>query len=137
MQLDNFGPDVKSVTDVLQQVKNDISGEKCFWEINPPNGRVVKGPLEPLSSGSVGGRGRETHHIPCKGADSLAPHGVSLVCHGATPDLTLGKWLLDFLEVGEEADVAAHFVRRLCDTRKNGEDIVIDFSGVGLARDGN
>lgn len=54
---------------------------------------------------------KEGHKVARERAHALAAHGVALVRHCRRADLVLLKGLLDFLEVGEQAQVGAKLGR--------------------------
>lgn len=121
-----------TITNIVHQIQNDITGQESFGKDNSSNGRVVQGTLKPLVSVCIGSRIGQSHHITSQGTDPFASHGVSFVGHGTRPNLGLGKGFFDLFQVGQQTDITAHFVGRLRDSRKNAQNVVINLSCVGL-----
>mmetsp|Transcript_44083 Transcript_44083/g.134213 ORF Transcript_44083/g.134213 Transcript_44083/m.134213 type:complete len:394 (+) Transcript_44083:457-1638(+) len=137
MRLDHVGPHVQPVGNVCQEGQNHVHREESLRKDDAPNGRIVQRPLEPLIRVRVGSGVRQAHGVPRQGTHPLGAHRIALVRHGRGSDLGLGEGLLHLLQVGEEADVAAHFVRRLGNAREDAEYIEVDLAGVRLSRDGD
>jgi hypothetical protein len=107
-----FSTYMQSIGDVGEHRENDVSAEKGLGKHHSPVGRVIQGALEPLTAMCMSRILHNMHHIngtilyvvwnlwqshevAREAANSLGPHGVSLVGHGAGPDLILLKRLLN------------------------------------------
>jgi len=70
------------------------------------------------------------HHLD----SPLTPHGVTLVRHGAGPNLTLLERLLDLLVAGQEANVRTDLVGGGSETGQDREDVQVHLAAVSLTR---
>jgi len=137
VRLDDFGPNVQSVADILQEAKDDIRPQKGFGQNDSSNGGIVEGAFEPLVGVRLAGAIGEAHDVSRERTNPLRAHGIALVGHGAGSNLGLGKGLLDLFQVGEQANVAAHFVGRLRNTGQDAENKEFNLARVSLSRYGN
>ena len=76
------------------------------------------------------------HHETSEGADAFAPHGVTLVSHGAGADLGLFERFFDFLHTLHEAHVGSELVQRLSDGAEHLVHAVVPLTSVSLTGDG-
>ena len=67
---------------ITYQHDASISAEETLGESNTPDSGVVKRTLEPLRSVGLLGVTTKVPQLATKRAETLAPHGVTLVGHG-------------------------------------------------------
>ena len=137
MSLDDIGPNVQAIGNVSKKCQDDINGKESLGKVDTTDGRIIQRSLKPLVGMSIGRSIGKAHDISSNRANTLGAHGVALVGHGTGSNLRLCERLLDLLQVGQETDIAAHFVRRLSHTRKDAEDVEINLPCVCLARNRN
>mmetsp|Transcript_3256 Transcript_3256/g.4201 ORF Transcript_3256/g.4201 Transcript_3256/m.4201 type:complete len:231 (+) Transcript_3256:598-1290(+) len=137
MLLHNIRPNHHTIRNIHQQVQHHIHSQEPLRQYNPSNRTIIQSPFKPLIGMSIRRTGGQTHNVPTKRTASLRPHGVTLVGHGRTSNLILGKWLFHLLQVGKETDIATHFVRRLGNPTEETQDVIINLACVGLSTHSN
>ena len=95
--LNNLRVHNQSVYHVQAQIQDSVDCQKSFRDRQSLIGGIIQCSLKPLGSGGNRRIQRINHHITGKGSNSLAPHGISLICHGRGTNLALFKGLLHFL----------------------------------------
>ncbi len=117
-------------------MQDRVGGEEDLRDGQALVGGVVEGALEPLLGGGVERTRADVHEPAGQAGGPLASHRVALVGHGGGADLGGLKRLLDFLAVGQQADVVGEFVDAGADSADGEGDRDVHLAGVGLAGDG-
>ncbi len=125
----HFGSNIKV------KLQYGIAQQKNLGDIHSPNSRVVEGALKPLVGIGCGKIRGQTHQFAGKTGHPFTAHGVALVGHGRTANLTTGKGFFLHLEIGEQPQVHREFVGRRADAGQGFGNLHIKFPGVGLACD--
>mmetsp|Transcript_28981 Transcript_28981/g.61717 ORF Transcript_28981/g.61717 Transcript_28981/m.61717 type:complete len:331 (-) Transcript_28981:270-1262(-) len=137
MLLHNLGPNNHAIGNIHQQIQHHIHGQKSLGQDNPTNRTIIQRPLKPLIGMRIRRTGRQAHNVPAERTAPLRPHGIALVRHGRTSNLILGERFLHLLQIREQSNVAAHFVRRLRNAAQQAQHVVIDLARVSLSANGN
>jgi len=109
-----------------------ISAEEALGKSDTPDRGVVERTLEPLRSVGLLGIATEVPQLTTKRAETLTPHGVTLVSHGGRTNLVSLERLLNLLEHGKMSNVATNALGSATERAKSVEDIDIDLAGVSL-----
>jgi hypothetical protein len=117
---------------ITYQHDASISAEEALRKSDTPDGRVIERALKPLGSVGLLGVATEVPQLAAKRAETLTPHGVTLVGHGGRTDLVGLERLLDLLEHGKVSDVATNALGSAAERAEGVQNVDIDLTGVSL-----
>jgi hypothetical protein len=117
---------------ITHQHDASISTKEALRKSDTPNGRVVERTLQPLRGIGLLSVATKVSQLTTKRAETLAPHGVTLVGHGGRTDLVSLERLLDLLEHGKVSDVTTNALSSATERAESVQNIDIDLAGVSL-----
>ena len=109
-----------------------VSAEEALGKSDTPDGGVVERTLKPLRSIGLLGITTEVPQLAAERAETLTPHGVTLVSHGRRANLVSLERLLELLEHGKMPDVATDTLGSATERTESVQNVNIDLARVGL-----
>jgi hypothetical protein len=109
-----------------------VGAKEALRKSDTPDGRIIERALKPLRSVGLLCVATKVPQLAAERAETLTPHGVTLVSHGRRANLVSLEGLLKLLEHGKMPDVATDTLSSATERTKSVQDINIDLARVGL-----